>query len=199
MPCQLPLTVGSHAAGRSPTPSRQLFRSLFSGGLVLIAYAASGACSPASNTQADTAAEAQAGVLEDTRAADEAAIRALRDAFGEAQMAGDAERTAAFYTDDAIIMVPGTPSVSGRTALQTGLARSFDQFVWRVQEPIEELQVLGDWAFTRTTWAGTQTDKGTGAATELSGKSVHIYRRQPDGTWRIAVDIYNFDHPIDAS
>jgi uncharacterized protein (TIGR02246 family) len=137
--------------------------------------------------------------VEDTRAEDEAAIRALRDAFLDAQQAGDAERNTSFYTDDAIIMTPGAPSHTGINAIRTALADFFDDCEWNSQEPIEELQVMGDWAFTRTTWSGTQTDKATGTAATVSGKAVHIYRRQPEGTWKIAIDIYNFNHPVDPS
>lgn len=137
--------------------------------------------------------------MEDTRAQDEAAIRALRDAFLDSQQAGDAERNASFYADDAIIMNPGAPSEKGINAIRTGLAGFFDDYEWDAQEPIEELQVTGDWAFTRTTWSGARTDKATGTAVTVSGKAVHIYRRQPDGAWKIAIDIYNFDHPVDPS
>lgn len=142
----------------------------------------------------------QSGVeVEGTRAEDEARIRALRDAFLESQQAGDAKRNAAFYADDAISMAPGAPSETGIDAIRVGMAAFYEEYEWSTQEPIEELQVLGDWAFTRTTWSGTRTDKDTGTAVEVSGKAVHIYRRQLDGTWKIAIDIFNFDHPVDPS
>lgn len=133
------------------------------------------------------------------RGEDEAAIRALRQAFLESQAAGDAERIAAFYTDDAIMMGPDAPSVTGIDAIRAGSVDFYKQYEWSTQEPVEELQVLGNWAFTRTTWSGTRTDKSTGTAVQVSGKAVHIYRRQPDGTWKIAIDIFNFDHPVDPS
>ena len=137
--------------------------------------------------------------LENTRAADEAAIRALRQAFLESQQAGDAERNAAFYAEDAIIMQPGESSEKGANAIRTGLAGFFDAYEWNSQEPIEQLQVLGDWAFTRTAWSATRTDKKTGVAAKVLGKAVHIYRRQPDGTWKIVIDIFNYDHAVDLS
>lgn len=137
--------------------------------------------------------------LADTRADDEAAIRALRDAFLDSQQTGDAERNAQFYADDAIVMPPGAPSNTGIGAIRTALVGVFDVYEWSAREPIEEVQVLGDWAFTRTTWTAIRTDKDTRTAVELSGKAVHIYRRQSDGTWKIAIDIFNYDHPVDPS
>jgi uncharacterized protein (TIGR02246 family) len=145
-------------------------------------------CTPAS----EAAPESQ-----DTQAEDEAAIRALRDAFVEAQRAGDVQLIASFYADDAIIMPPEAASLKGIDAIQAGVAEAFNANEWNSQEPIEELQVVGDWAFTRTTWAATQTDRATGESVNLSGKAVHIYQRQPDGTWKISIDIYNFDHPAE--
>jgi uncharacterized protein (TIGR02246 family) len=148
------------------------------------------ACAPASEPVREPA---------DRRAEDEAAIRALRTAFLESQQAGDAQRSAAFYAEDAVIMLPGEASERGIEAIRAGLARFFNEYKWSAQEPIEQLQVLGDWAFTRTTWSASQTDKDTGVVAKLLGKAVHIYRRQPDGTWKIAIDIFNYDHPINRS
>jgi len=34
-----------------------------------------------------------------------------------------------------------------------------------------------------------------GAVTEYVGKGMHIYRRQGDGSWKIAEDIWNSDKP----
>lgn len=133
---------------------------------------------------------------ESTRAEDESAIRALRQAFNEAQRAGDADRVAAFYTDDAVVLGPDAPSTSGLDAIRAGSAEFYGSYEWNSSEPIEDLEVQGDWAFTRTTWSSTQTDKSTGATVDISGKAVHIYRRQPDGTWKIAIDIYNSDAPV---
>jgi len=134
---------------------------------------------------------------EGTRAEDEAAIRALRDAFIKSQQSGDVERNAAFYAKDALIMLPGEPSEKGIDAIRTGLAAFFEAYEWSSREPVEELQVMGDWAFTRTTWSATRTEKATRVTLELLGKAVHIYRRQPDGTWKIAIDIFNYDQPVD--
>ena len=134
-----------------------------------------------------------------TRAVDETAIRALRDAFLESQRTGDVERIAAFYADDAIFMQPGAPSMMRIDAIRSGIAGFFGEYEWNAQEPIEELQVLGDRAFTRTSFSATRTDKKTGMAVKLLGKAVHIYRRQPDGTWKITIDIFNYDHPVDRS
>ncbi len=134
---------------------------------------------------------------DDTRAEDEAAIRDLRAAFGESQAAGDAERVAAFYADDAIILNPGDASTTGIGDIRAGIAAFHEEYEWSSQEPIEALQVEGDLAFTRTAWSAVRIDRDTGEAMEASGKSVHIYRRQSDGTWKIVTDIFNFDHPVD--
>ncbi len=134
---------------------------------------------------------------EPTRAEDESAIRALRQAFNEAQRAGDVDHLATFYTDDAVVLGPDEPSTSGLDAIRAASAEFFESSEWNSSEPIEDLEVQGDLAFTRTTWSSTQTDKSTGTSVDVSGKAVHIYRRQPDGTWKIAVDIYNFDAPAE--
>ena len=158
--------------------------------LCISAFLCVSACSPPAES---------ASVQESTQTEDESAIRALRQAFNVAQRAGDVDRIVAFYTDDAVVLGPDEPTTSGIAAIRAATAEFYQSSEWNSSEPIEDLAVQGDWAFTRTTWTSTQTDRSTGAVIDVSGKAVHVYRRQPDGAWKIAVDIYNFDAPVESS
>ena len=58
---------------------------------------------------------------------------------------------------------------------------------------LNELVIAGDWAFDRCVFAGTVTNKATGESRDIKNGNIHIYKRQPDGSWKIAWDIWNSD------
>jgi len=35
-----------------------------------------------------------------------------------------------------------------------------------------------------------------GPVVQDRGKGLHVYRRQPDGSWKLAQDIWNSDNPV---
>jgi ketosteroid isomerase-like protein len=52
-----------------------------------------------------------------------------------------------------------------------------------------------DWAFERLAFTLTMTPVAGGKPIQEVGKDIHIYRRQSDGSWQIAQDIWNTDNP----
>ena len=128
-------------------------------------------------------------------ASDREAIGAILEEVGAAHRAGDAERWAALFASDAILMTENGPSAVGRESM-TRMARDvFRTFTSTAKiEPVE-LEVGGDWAFARTSVSGTFTPKAGGAPIQLDGKEIVIFRRQSDGTWKIARLIGNSNRP----
>ncbi len=54
-----------------------------------------------------------------------------------------------------------------------------------------DVTVAGDWAIERYVGTVMMTPKAGGETITETIKGIHIYRRQPDGSWRIAQDIWN--------
>ena len=54
----------------------------------------------------------------DTRAADEAAVRDADVQWAKTAAAHDLEGTVAFYSDDAIVLPPNAPTVTGKQAIR---------------------------------------------------------------------------------
>lgn len=153
-------------------------RSLTAALLILVA-----ACSrPASKVEPDTEADKQA------------IASALKEATA-AHHAGDAERWAAVFADDAIAMPPNQPAISGKAALQQWAGERFSKFKSTAEIKPVEIEVAGDWAFVRTAVSGAFTPKDGSAAMELDLKEIAIYRRQPDGAWKVARLITNSNRP----
>ncbi len=128
---------------------------------------------------------------------DEAAIQAVSDAFVEAIVAGDVDSVAALYTEDAVFMPPGHPPVRGRAAIREFLAGF---------PPVESLELRNDeiegrldLAYVRGTLIMTLMPEGASEAMVDTGKYIEIRKRQPDGSWPLAVDIFNSSRSPEAT
>jgi uncharacterized protein (TIGR02246 family) len=148
------------------------------------------ACAPAED-QEELAAEQVA-----TTEADEEAIRGLQRTYLAALDAGDAEQYAALFTDEGVLMVPNEPPGNGREAIQAQIQAAFGQTDFESHDiSTAEMMVLGDWAFARGTLMGTIAERPDGEPVESTRSWVMIFRRQPEGSWRIARYILNSDNP----
>ena len=126
---------------------------------------------------------------------DREAVAAIEDHIRAAYAVGDADGVAAQYTEDAILMNPGRPAVVGREAIAEGFRPFFASFRGELAQEIEEIEVFGDQAYMRGKIKIKITAKKGSAKAELNGKYIAIARRDSDGVWRFARDIYNYDHP----
>jgi uncharacterized protein (TIGR02246 family) len=124
-------------------------------------------------------------------AEDVAAIRRLTDEWKRFMVAGDFESLAKCYTEDAVVMPPGHPTVRGRDAIQKWIA-GFPRAT-RFDNEIEQIDGRGDLAYVRGRYSMTLQPQGAPTPVEDAGKYVEIRKRQPDGSWPVANDIFNSD------
>jgi len=115
--------------------------------------------------------------------------------FEEAIARGDAAACAAVYTDDAKILPPDSPALTGKQAAQ-GLWQSIiDMGVKGISLQTLELEEMGDGAVERG--AATIDIQGEGGQTiQASAKFIVLWRRQADGAWKWHWDCFNFDAPL---
>jgi len=136
----------------------------------------------------------QPGQLGSLSEEDIAAIRNTAAAYHEAAVAKDWDAVATYYTTDAVIMPPNQPAVQGRDGIKEWYA-SFPP-VTEVELPIIEIDGRGDLAYARGTYTLTIVMEGVTEPLTDSGKNLAIWRKQTDGSWRIAVDTFNSDLPL---
>jgi len=111
-------------------------------------------------------------------------------AYNEAFNQGDVAACAAFFTEDVVLLAPGEPMSRGRKAFE-------DTYRTRMEisgggthsNELVEYGVDGDLAYQIGTFAINDTNPAE------QGKFVNILKRQPDGTWKVAVSIFNSDKP----
>jgi uncharacterized protein (TIGR02246 family) len=98
------------------------------------------------------------------------------------------DAVAACYAEDAVLMPPNLPEVAGRKAIRA----FFDGFppVKDLAGAATEIDGRGDLAFVRGSYTMTILPPGA-AAIRDSGKFLEIRRRQADGRWLIAVDMFS--------
>ncbi len=126
-------------------------------------------------------------------AADVAAIAALSNREMASFSAGTVDTSMALLTDDAVMLPPNEPMLSGNAAIRKWATDMVNQYTVSGKYSDRKVIVSGDWASERFAGELTLTPKAGGAAITEKVKGIHILRRQPDGSWKIAQDVWNTD------
>ena len=125
--------------------------------------------------------------------ADEAAIRAQTTSWEKAYNGGDAKAVAAQYAEDALLLPPGAPGVSGRAAIleffTKDIADSKAAGVVFVVNSRTDVGVSGNMGWE----SGTYKVTAKGAVIE-TGKFLSVSRKK-DGKWLYLRDTWNADAP----
>jgi ketosteroid isomerase-like protein len=132
----------------------------------------------------------------DTRAADEATLRNLDAEWSKAAGAKDLEKTASYYSDDALILPPNMPTITGK---QQGRAMWQGMFSvpgfgggWKATKV--EVARSGDLGYVTGTYELSETD-ASGKPMVDKGKYLEIWKKQADGSWKCVADMFNTDLP----
>jgi uncharacterized protein (TIGR02246 family) len=121
--------------------------------------------------------------------ADASAIADIRERFETSENSGDIDATAELLADDAVLIVPDYPVQEGKPAIlgflreiSGWLLARFDRHVTYVST---EVEVVGDMAFDRGTFAFDVTRKSGGPITHVAGKYLWLLRRD-DARWKMS-------------
>jgi uncharacterized protein (TIGR02246 family) len=117
---------------------------------------------------------------------DEDAIRQLVATWLDASRAGDTDKVLSLMTDDVVFLTPGHPPMRGKAAFAASLA-SLKSFDIQGSSEIEEIEIVGDWAWMWTRLTVTMTPKNGGPPVERAGNTLSILNRRA-GAWKIARD-----------
>jgi uncharacterized protein (TIGR02246 family) len=116
---------------------------------------------------------------------DEQAIRALIEKWLAATRAGDTAAVLNLMADDVVFLVPGVEPF-GKDVF---VANSAGMKGFRIEgkSEIQELEILGDWAWMRTRLRVAVTPPN-GKEMVRSGYTLTILRKKSDGHWVLARD-----------
>ena len=122
----------------------------------------------------------------------EQAIRDAAKRFVETYKRGDAAAAADFYTDDAKLLPPNMEMVTGKQAIEDFWKVAMAMGIRNINlEPIE-MGYDGDLAYETGVSTINIRPEGEQATTDR-GKYLVVMKRQADGSWKVAVDIWNSD------
>ena len=124
----------------------------------------------------------------------EQAIRDTTKRYVEAYNRGDAAAAADFYTEDAKVLPANMEMVSGKQAIQEFWKTAMEMGIRKINLETVEVGYDGNLAYERGVSIVNIEPKGEQATTER-GKYLVVMKRQPDGSWKVAVDIWNSDLP----
>ncbi len=116
----------------------------------------------------------------------------LSRAWSDAAVAGDLEALLSYWADDAVMMAPGQPAIRGKAAIRdfvmaSGQSPGF-QISW---EPLEaHVAASGDLAYLIERNRISTLD-ASGSPMTAHNKVVTVWERQPDGSWKNVVDMWN--------
>jgi uncharacterized protein (TIGR02246 family) len=116
---------------------------------------------------------------------DERAIRDVMASWMAASSAGDVPKVLTLMADDAVFLVPGRPPF-GKQEFATA-SRAMRDVQLEGTNEIEELQVIGDWAFCIGRVAVSVTPRD-GHSFHRAGYTLSLFRREANGAWVLARD-----------
>jgi ketosteroid isomerase-like protein len=127
-----------------------------------------------------------------------AAAPALDQAFTRHANAGEIHRlVAAYYAEDALVLPPNLPLVRGHGQIRELFREMLDAGAGDIARQTTPLRVVGDLAYGVGTFTIAMRRPGRDP-TRDTGKYVLVYRRQTDGAWRVALDMFSSDLPAPA-
>jgi ketosteroid isomerase-like protein len=126
-------------------------------------------------------------------AEDLAAITAFNAKYLGSINAEDIKTLSALTDDDHIILIPNRAPIVGKAANDAANGGAFERFDFDESWTPEETVIDGDLAYQRGTFTTSSVPKAGGDKRVVSGAYLRIYRRQPDGQWRMTRDMFNTD------
>ena len=134
----------------------------------------------------------------DNREADAKALREGEAAAFVKDWGGkDAAVIAAHYTDDANVMVPNSPVMTGKDVIAKSMKDVFADPNWSLALQIAQVEVSkgGDLGYVRGTYKLNATDPASKKAVTEKGRFLTVFRKGADGSWKAVQDINNAEAP----
>jgi ketosteroid isomerase-like protein len=104
----------------------------------------------------------------------------------------DIERIVSFWTDEAVVLAPGLPPVVGKAALREYVEGSLRIPGFKINWVSTAVNISPDGKLAYLFGDNAVTMPGPeGKPMTTAGRAVTIWRKEHDGEWRCAVDIWN--------
>jgi len=135
--------------------------------------------------------------MADTHDSDMKALQENEAQWNDDFISRDANKLVAHYTDDAVLMSPGTPPAVGTDAIRNTLTRMMSDPALSLKFHPSKIEVAkaGDLAYTQGSYIISFTDPQSRQVVNDHGSYVTTYRKQADGGWKAVADIATSEVP----
>jgi len=131
-------------------------------------------------------------------AADKTKLQTDAVAWFDRFAAADSEGLDSLYAEDALVMPPNAPALTGRPAIKTYLGTMISQ-TKAAGLSVKPGQITGSDVSGDLGWiSGTYSVQDSTGASVDSGSYLSIHQRA-NGSWHYIRDIWNSDHPVAAA
>lgn len=113
-------------------------------------------------------------------------IASTRAAWLAAMKVADVDRLVALSTDDIVIVFGNGKCVCGKDELRKNLAKYFEVFDIELHDHSNEIIVRDKWAVQFSEVIRTLTAVRGGTQVEAQSRTVALFSRQPDTSWKVA-------------
>ncbi len=122
-------------------------------------------------------------------------IRDTDDQFAAAFNRGDIAALVAMHAEKALLLPPDSPMEKGGKAVEAGFTELLEAGWKNLKFTSVEIGSEGALAYHVGKYSADVPAKG-GSHEKVTGKYVDIYKRDPDGAWKICVTMFNSDAPL---
>lgn len=114
--------------------------------------------------------------------------------FSETFNRGDAAALAAMYDTGAVVLAPNAPPMRGRQNIEALWAGARQQGFRTVSLVPNSIEVIGNHAIELGSYTLVIQPPGQAEVTDR-GKYMVVWKRQPDGSWKLYRDMFNTSMP----
>ena len=114
----------------------------------------------------------------------------LESKFAADTAKGGGAAFAAWFAPDAVTLANGKPPVVGHDAIAAGATWTPENYQLTWTPEGARMGTSGDMGFTWGHYEGVSKD-AEGNATKATGRYMTVWKKQPDGTWKVELDASN--------
>jgi uncharacterized protein (TIGR02246 family) len=115
--------------------------------------------------------------------------------YSAAINAGDADAWITLWDENGVQMPPDTPWRIGKQAIDAANRPGFSDPIEDFIIYLDETVAAGGYGYARGTYSFVIPASADSPRLQFEGKYLTIYKRQPDGSWKIYRDCFNFNGP----
>ena len=109
-----------------------------------------------------------------------------------AKQGGDPDKIVSYWSDDAVVMMPGQPAVKGKEALSKMVKDSKNIPGFSISWKSSDVHFSPDGKMAYMSGENLMTmNDSTGKTISMPGRGYTIWRKEADGSWKCVVDIWN--------